>query len=76
MSDAETGQKKSYQPSSLDDLVGLDDRSVQKIGSSAYVSIPAARKLGLIGNIDDIDASVSVRKTDSEIIVTARISLD
>ena len=76
MSDAETGQKRNYQPSSLDDLVGLDDRSLQQIGSSAYVSIPAAKKLGLIGNIEDIDASVSVRQTDTEIIVTARISLD
>ena len=76
MSDAETGQKRNYQPGSLDDLVGLDDRSLQKIGSSAYVSIPAAKKLGLIGNIEDIDASVSVRETDTEIIVTARISID
>jgi hypothetical protein len=40
------------------------------------VSIPSAEDLGIIGNIDELDASVSVRLVDSnEIVIAARVDL-
>jgi len=59
----------------LDGLIGLDRRSLIKLGNSAVVSIPEAQQLGLVGNIDELDAAVTVRKVDDEIVVEARISL-
>ena len=60
----------------LDGLVGLDRRSLIKLGNSAVVSIPEAQQLGLVGNIDDLDAAVTVRQVDeNEIVVEARIKL-
>ena len=45
----------------LDGLIDLDSRSLIKLGNSAVVSIPSADDLGIIGNIDELDAAVSVR---------------
>ena len=60
----------------LDGLIDLDRRSLIKLGNSAVVSIPSAEDLGIIGNIDDLDASVSVRLVDSnEIVIAARVDL-
>jgi len=60
----------------LDGLIDLDRRSLIKLGNSAVVSIPSAEDLGIIGNIDDLDASVSVRLVDSdEIVIEARVDL-
>ena len=60
----------------LDGLIGLDRRSLIKLGNSAVVSIPEAQQLGLVGNIDDLDAAVTVRQVDeNEIVVEARIKL-
>jgi hypothetical protein len=60
----------------LDGLIDLDRRSLIKLGNSAVVSIPSAEDLGIIGNIDELDASVSVRLVDSnEIVIAARVDL-
>jgi hypothetical protein len=59
-----------------EDLVALDSRRVSFSGTSARISIPQAQDLGLVGNSDGLEASVSVRQTDDEIIVEARIPLD
>ena len=60
----------------LDGLIDLDSRSLIKLGNSAVVSIPSAEALGIIGNIDELDASVSVRLVDSnEIVIEARVDL-
>jgi len=40
------------------------------------VSIPSADDLGIIGNIDELDAAVSVRLVDSnQIVIEARVDL-
>ena len=60
----------------LDGLIDLDSRSLIKLGNSAVVSIPSADDLGIIGNIDELDAAVSVRLVDSnQIIIEARVDL-
>ena len=60
----------------LDGLIDLDRRSLIKLGNSAVVSIPRADDLGIIGNIEDLDAAVSVRLVDSnQIIIEARVDL-
>jgi len=60
----------------LDGLIDLDRRSLIKLGNSAVVSIPRADDLGIIGNIDELDAAVSVRLVDSnQIIIEARVDL-
>ena len=60
----------------LDGLIDLDSRSLIKLGNSAVVSIPRADDLGIIGNIEDLDAAVSVRLVDSnQIIIEARVDL-
>ena len=60
----------------LDGLIDLDSRSLIKLGNSAVVSIPSAEALGIIGNIDELDAAVSVRLVDSnEIVIEARVDL-
>ena len=60
----------------LDGLIDLDSRSLIKLGNSAVVSIPSADDLGIIGNIEDLDAAVSVRLVDSnQIIIEARVDL-
>jgi len=60
----------------LDGLIDLDRRSLIKLGNSAVVSIPSADDLGIIGNIEDLDAAVSVRLVDSnQIIIEARVDL-
>ena len=56
----------------LEGLVALDDRSVTTTESSALVSIPSAKQLGLVGK-SSTTASVAVRRDDDEIVVTARI---
>jgi len=60
----------------LDGLIDLDRRSLIKLGNSAVVSIPRADELGIIGNIEELDAAVSVRLVDSnQIIIEARVDL-
>ena len=60
----------------LDGLIDLDRRSLIKLGNSAVVSIPSADDIGIIGNIDELDAAVSVRLVDSnQIIIEARVDL-
>ena len=60
----------------LDGLIDLDSRSLIKLGNSAVVSIPSADDIGIIGNIDELDAAVSVRLVDSnQIIIEARVDL-
>ena len=60
----------------LDGLIDLDSRSLIKLGNSAVVSIPSAEALGIIGNIDELDAAVSVRLVDSnQIVIEARVDL-
>ena len=59
----------------LEGLVALDERTVSTTQSSALVSIPSAKELGLVGK-SSATASVSVRELDDEIVVTARIRLD
>ena len=60
----------------LDGLIDLDSRSLIKLGNSAVVSIPRADELGIIGNIEELDAAVSVRLVDSnQIIIEARVDL-
>ena len=60
----------------LDGLIDLDSRSLIKLGNSAVVSITSADDLGIIGNIEDLDAAVSVRLVDSnQIIIEARVDL-
>ncbi|MDB9301242.1 hypothetical protein PN417_09875 [Halorubrum ezzemoulense] len=59
----------------LEGLVALDDRTVTTTGSSALVSIPSAKSLGLVDK-QSATASVSVRRLDGEVVVTARIALD
>jgi hypothetical protein len=40
------------------------------------VSIPSADDLGIIGNIDELDAAVSVRVVESnQIVIEARVDL-
>ena len=68
---------KQIDPTALDDLIDLDTRSLIKLGDSVVVSIPSAADLGLVGNIDEIDACVSVRRVDDgEFVVTTRFSID
>ena len=60
----------------LDGLIDLDSRSLIKLGNSAVVSIPSADELGIIGNIDELDAAVSVRLVGSnQIVIEARVDL-
>ena len=60
----------------LDGLIDLDRRSLIKLGNSAVVSIPSDDDLGIIGNIDELDAAVSVRLVGSnQIVIEARVDL-
>ena len=60
----------------LEGLIDLDSRSLIKLGNSAVVSIPSADDLGIIGNIDDLDAAVSVRCVEPhQIVIEARVDL-
>ena len=68
--------KRQSTHTDLDGLIDLDSRSLIKLGNSAVVSIPSADDLGIIGNIDDLDAAVSVRVVESnQIVVEARVDL-
>ena len=57
-------------------LVALDDRKVTTTQTSALISIPKAKDLGMVEEDTDQEASVSVRLLDNEIVVTARIPRD
>ncbi|OYR59843.1 hypothetical protein DJ83_11155 [Halorubrum ezzemoulense] len=59
----------------LEDLVALDDRTVSTTTTSALVTIPKAKELGLVDK-QSVTASVAVREIDGEIVVTARIDRD
>lgn len=63
-------------PTQLDDLVDVDDRSLIQLGDSVVVSIPSAIDLGLDDLTNDIDACVSVRIQDGEVVATVRIPLN
>ena len=63
-------------PTQLDDLIDVDDRSLISLGDSVVVSIPSAVDLGLDDLTNETDACVSVRLIDGEIIATVRIPLN
>jgi len=67
-------QTTQIDPSALEGLIALDSRTVTTTETSALISIPGAKDAGIVDS--DITASVSVRRDDSEIVVTARLPLD
>ena len=53
---------------------GMTRRDLLRRGTA--VSIPSADDLGIIGNIDELDAAVSVRVVESnQIVIEARVDL-
>jgi len=60
--------------SALEGLIALDSRTVTTTETSALISIPGAKDCGIVDS--DITASVSVRRDENEIVVTARLPLD
>jgi len=57
-------------------LVDIDLRKVTTTDTSALISIPSAKSLGIVGNEDELEGVVSVQELDGEIVVTARIQTD
>ena len=57
-------------------LVDIDRRKVTTTDTSALISIPSAKSLGIVGNEDELEGVVSVQELDGEIVVTARIQTD
>jgi len=72
-----SAEETSISLTDLQNLIALDTRSVMSVGggNSAAISIPCVDDLD-IDPEENLQATVSVREKNGEIIVTARISVE